>query len=56
MPLRLMMVLRSDVAMFTVTCPDAARVRLGSVQTIPLALREEVRFAAIEVALEWEGD
>lgn len=43
-----MMVLRSDVAMFTVTCPRCG-ASVSSVQTIPLALREEVRFAAIEV-------
>ena len=43
-----MMVLRSDVAMFTVTCPRCG-ASVSSVQTIPLALCEEVRFAAIEV-------
>ena len=43
-----MMVLSSDVALFTLRCPGCG-ARLSSVQTIPLALREEVRFAAIEV-------
>lgn len=43
-----MMVLRNDIALFTLRCPKCA-ARISSVQTIPLALREEVRFAAIEV-------
>ena len=43
-----MMVLRSDIALFTLRCPSCG-ARLSSVQPIPLALREEVRFAAIEV-------
>lgn len=43
-----MMVLRSDIALFTLRCPKCG-ARVSSVQTIPLALREEVRFAAIEV-------
>ncbi len=42
------MVVRADLALFTVRCPhcDAA---VSSIQPIPLQLREEVRFAAIEV-------
>ena len=43
-----MMVLRQDIALFTVTCPQCG-ASISTVQTIPLALREEVRFAAIEV-------
>lgn len=43
-----MMVLRKDLALFTMRCPHCGTVVSG-VQTIPLQLREEVRFAALEV-------
>ena len=43
-----MIVVRSDMAMFTLTC-DHCNSKVSSMQPIPLALREEVRFAAIEV-------
>lgn len=43
-----MMVLRADVALFTLLCP-ACGTTVSSVQPIPPRLREEVQFAAIEV-------
>lgn len=43
-----MMVLRADIALFTLRCPHCDAI-VSSVQPIPLQLREEVRFAAIEV-------
>lgn len=43
-----MMVLRADVALFTLPCP-ACGTAVSSVQPIPPRLREEVQFAAIEV-------
>ncbi|MCI8469548.1 MAG: UDP-N-acetylmuramoylalanyl-D-glutamate--2,6-diaminopimelate ligase [Eggerthellaceae bacterium] len=43
-----MMVLRPDLAFFSLTCPRCG-AKVSSLQPIPAALREEVRFAAIEV-------
>ena len=43
-----MMVLRADLAFFTLRCPQCG-TKVSALQPIPLALREEVRFAAIEV-------
>lgn len=43
-----MMVLRRDVALFTLHCPRCG-AQVSGVQPIPLQLREEVRFAALEV-------
>lgn len=43
-----MIVIGGDLAMFSVTCPHCA-AKVSSVQPIPLQLREEVRYAAIEV-------
>ncbi len=43
-----MMVVRSDLALFTMECPHCGAT-VSSIETIPLQLREEVRFAAIEV-------
>lgn len=43
-----MMVVRADLALFTLSCPHCGSV-VSDVQPIPLQLREEVRFAAIEV-------
>lgn len=43
-----MMVVRADLAMFTLRCP-ACGAKVSSMQTIPSQLYEEVRFAAIEV-------
>ncbi|MCI8424860.1 MAG: UDP-N-acetylmuramoylalanyl-D-glutamate--2,6-diaminopimelate ligase [Adlercreutzia sp.] len=43
-----MMVLRRDLALFTLTCPQCA-ARISSLQPIPPSLREEVQFAAIEL-------
>ncbi|MGI6045758.1 MAG: UDP-N-acetylmuramoylalanyl-D-glutamate--2,6-diaminopimelate ligase [Eggerthellaceae bacterium] len=43
-----MMVLRQDVALFSVRCPHCGTV-VTTLQTIPLQLREEVRYAAHEV-------
>ena len=43
-----MMVLRKDLALFSVRCPHCGAVVTG-VQGIPRQLREEVRFAALEV-------
>ncbi len=43
-----MMVLRPDLALFTVTCPTCGAT-VSLLQPIPPSLREEVRFAAIEV-------
>lgn len=43
-----MMVLRDDLAMFTLRCPSCGAT-VSSMQAIPLQLREEVRFAAIEI-------
>lgn len=43
-----MMVLRPDLALFTLTCPHCG-ANVSLLQPIPPALREEVRFAAIEV-------
>lgn len=43
-----MMVLRSDLALFRLRCPHCAS-KVQTLQPIPPDLREEVRFAAIEV-------
>ena len=43
-----MMVLRPDVALFSLTCPRCG-AKVSSLQPIPAALRDEVRFAAIEL-------
>lgn len=43
-----MLVVRADLALFTVRCPHCGAM-VSAVQTIPLQLRDEVRFAAIEV-------
>ncbi len=43
-----MMVIRSDLALFTVVCPHCGTAA-SDIKSIPLQLREEVRFAAIEV-------
>ena len=43
-----MMVLRADFALFTLRCPQCGTA-VSSMQHIPLQLRDEVRFAAIEV-------
>ena len=43
-----MMVVRADLALFTLRCPHCDST-VSSVQAIPLQLRDEVRFAAIEV-------
>ena len=43
-----MLVVRSDLALFTLTCPTCG-ASVSTLQHIPLQLREEVRFAAIEV-------
>lgn len=43
-----MIVVSNDLAMFTLTCPHCA-TKVSSVQPIPLALRQEVRYTAIEV-------
>lgn len=43
-----MMVLRSDLALFSIHCGHCA-AKISTLQPIPPSLREEVRFAAIEV-------
>jgi len=43
-----MIVVSPDLAMFTVRCPNCS-ASVSSVQAIPGALREQVRYAAIEV-------
>ncbi len=43
-----MMVLRSDIALFTLKCKYCAN-RVSSLQPIPECLRDEVRFAAREI-------
>ncbi|MEY8459934.1 UDP-N-acetylmuramoylalanyl-D-glutamate--2,6-diaminopimelate ligase [Eggerthellaceae bacterium 24-137] len=43
-----MMVLRPDLALFTLSCPHCA-ARISAIHPIPPALREEVQFAAIEL-------
>ena len=43
-----MMVLRPDMALFTLACPHCG-TRLSSLLPIPASLREEVEFAAIEL-------
>lgn len=43
-----LMALRSDLALFTLTCPHCA-ARISALLTIPPELREEVVFAAIEL-------
>lgn len=43
-----MMVLRKDMALFSLHCPHCQAV-VSSVQDIPAQLQEEVRFAAIEL-------
>ena len=43
-----MMVLRPDLALFSLTCPRCG-AKVSSLQPIPAALRDEVRFAAIEL-------
>ncbi len=49
-----MLVVRSDLALFTLTCP-ACGASVSTLQRIPLQLREEVRFAAIEVGAGMMG-
>ena len=43
-----MMVVRRDLALFKLECPKC-RTNVSALQAIPSDLREEVRFAAIEV-------
>ena len=43
-----MMVVRADLAMFTLCCPHC-KATVSSMQPIPPQLYEEVRFAALEV-------
>ena len=43
-----LMALRSDLALFTLTCPHCA-ARISALLTIQPELREEVVFAAIEL-------
>ena len=43
-----LLALRSDLALFTLTCPHCA-ARISALLTIPPELREEVVFAAIEL-------
>ena len=43
-----LMALRSDLALFTLTCPHCA-ARISALLTIPPELREDVVFAAIEL-------
>ena len=43
-----MMVVRADLALFTLRCPRCGAV-VSSMQRIPAELLDEVRFAAIEV-------
>ncbi|MBQ3106290.1 MAG: UDP-N-acetylmuramoylalanyl-D-glutamate--2,6-diaminopimelate ligase [Eggerthellaceae bacterium] len=43
-----MMVVRADLALFTLTCPNCGS-KVSTLHGIPEALRDEVRFAAIEI-------
>lgn len=43
-----MMVVRADLALFTLRCPRCGAT-VSDIRPIPLQLRDEVRFAAIEV-------
>lgn len=43
-----MMVLRKDTAFFSLRCPHCGAA-VSSVHAIPVQLREEIKFAAIEV-------
>lgn len=43
-----MMVVRADLALFSLRCP-VCHTAVSALHPIPLQLREEVRFAAIEV-------
>lgn len=43
-----LMALRSDVALYTLTCPHCA-TRISALLPIPPELREKVMFAAIEL-------
>ena len=43
-----MMVVRADLALFTLRCPHCGNM-VSDIRPIPLQLRDEVRFAAIEV-------
>lgn len=43
-----MMVVRADLALFTLRCPRCGAM-VSDIRPIPPQLREEVRFAAIEV-------
>ena len=43
-----MIVVRPDLALFTLSCKHCS-AKVSTIQPIPEALREEVRFAAIEV-------
>ena len=45
---RAMMVVRSDLALFTLTCPHCGAA-VSSVQRIPERLRDEVNLVALEV-------
>ena len=44
----MMVVVRADLAMFTLRCPHC-KATVSSMQPIPPQLYEEVRFAALEV-------
>ncbi len=43
-----LMVLRHDLALFTLTCPHC-QSKVTALHGIPRALKEEIRFAAIEI-------
>lgn len=43
-----MMVVREDLALFSLTCPSCG-AKISTLHGIPAALRDEVRFAAIEI-------
>lgn len=43
-----MMVLSKDAALFSLRCPQCG-AKVSSVHAIPVQLREEVKFAAIEI-------
>ncbi|HIS41037.1 MAG TPA: UDP-N-acetylmuramoylalanyl-D-glutamate--2,6-diaminopimelate ligase [Candidatus Aphodovivens avistercoris] len=49
-----MLVVRADLALFTLACP-ACGTTVSTLQRIPPQLREEVRFAAIEVGAGMMG-
>ncbi len=43
-----MMVLRSDIALFSLRCPHCA-AKISTLQPIPACLQDEVRCAALEI-------